>query len=75
MDEEYIKIADKLTSIDKTLTAQHATLKEHIRRTELLEKQIQPLQEHVTKVKVLVNVFAWIIGIFIAAITAWWTRR
>lgn len=48
------KICEKLNSIDVTLVAQHITLKEHIRRTALIEeqinlmqKEIKPIQQHV----------------------------
>ena len=38
------KIFDRLNSIDKTLAGQHETLKEHIRRTEILEHRVEPLE-------------------------------
>lgn len=42
------KIFDRLSSIDSTLAAQHETLKEHIRRTELLEEAIEPIKKHIS---------------------------
>jgi len=36
------KIIDRLNSIDRTLAAQHVSLKDHMRRTEILEKAISP---------------------------------
>lgn len=39
------KIDDRLGSIDSTLAAQHVSLTEHIRRTQLLEEQVAPLQK------------------------------
>lgn len=36
------KILERLNSIDIILAKQHVTLKEHIRRTEILEEAIRP---------------------------------
>lgn len=41
------KMSDRIGSIDVTLASQHESLKEHIRRTELLEKVVEPIQKHV----------------------------
>lgn len=38
---------DHLASIDATLSAQHVSLKEHIRRTALLEADMRPIKRHV----------------------------
>lgn len=43
IDSKIDKLQDKLSSIDVTLAAQHVSLKEHIRRTELLEHQVSPM--------------------------------
>ena len=45
------KIDDRIASIDVTLAAQHVTLKEHIRRTELLEADVRPIKDHVTRMQ------------------------
>jgi len=50
MSDRIDKIFDKLGSIDVTLAEQHVTLKEHIRRTEILENQIEPIKKHVNMV-------------------------
>lgn len=42
---------DHLAKIDVTLTAQHISLKEHIRRTNLIEEQLVPISKHVNMVK------------------------
>lgn len=47
-------VSDHLGSIDVTLKAQHITLKEHIRRTEVLEKEIGPIRKHVHTVQAIV---------------------
>lgn len=48
------KLTEKLGNIDSTLAAQHVSLKEHMKRSDLLEKQIDvikkelsPIQKHV----------------------------
>lgn len=38
---------DHLVSIDITLASQHISLKEHIRRTAILERDISPIKRHV----------------------------
>lgn len=45
------QILDRLGKIDVTLAEQHITLKDHIRRTELLESEIKPIKKHVDMVK------------------------
>ena len=43
--EDKIDVAkDHLASIDKTLVEQHISLKDHMRRTELLEEAITPIR-------------------------------
>lgn len=43
--EHFERIYTELTEINITLNKQHDQLKEHIRRTELLEKQIEPIKQ------------------------------
>lgn len=45
------KMDEKIDGIDKTLVRNTASLEEHMRRTELLEAAIKPVQEHVVMVK------------------------
>lgn len=45
------RIETRLNSIDTTLASQHEILKEHIRRTELLEADVKPIQRHVSMVE------------------------
>lgn len=60
------KLADRISSIDSTLAAQHEQLKVHIKRTDILEQQVVPLvkSQVITKSDI-----AKLIGI-IAAIAA-----
>lgn len=41
-------IVDKLNDTNIILAEQHVSLKEHMRRTALLEKAVEPLQKHVS---------------------------
>ncbi len=52
------RIDGRLDSIDKTLVAQQKSLDEHIRRTEILEKEVVPLKEQSTQIKILIRVGA-----------------
>ena len=44
------KIFERLNSIDNTLAAQHESLKDHMRRTAMLEENMKPIQRHVSMV-------------------------
>lgn len=44
-------VSDHLASIDVTLGQQHISLKEHIRRTNVLEQEIKPIRKHVNMVE------------------------
>lgn len=72
------QIIDKQYSIDKTLVKQEASLSEHIRRTDLLEKKIEmtdndlrPVIRHVNGMKFLgksLVVLSLIIGIILGMV-------
>lgn len=42
------KLDDRLDSVDKTLVRNTVSLEDHIRRTELLEQALKPVQQHIT---------------------------
>ncbi len=42
-------ISDHLSSIDSTVAAQHVSLRDHIRRTAILEKEVVPLKKSVNQ--------------------------
>jgi len=42
------KIAIHIGNIDVTLARQEITLAEHVRRTDALEKKLEPIEKHVT---------------------------
>jgi hypothetical protein len=58
------KVYDKLQNIDVTLAAQHETLKDHIRRTEILEVKLEPVEKHVNMVNGAIK-FIGLVGIII----------
>lgn len=43
-------VVEKIGSIDVTLAKQHVSLAEHIRRTNALESQLEPVKRHVNMV-------------------------
>ena len=58
--------ADHLASIDVTLGMQHISLKEHVRRSNLLEAKMAPIEKHVAMVNgalKLLGALAMIAGI------------
>ena len=58
--------AQRLTNIDVTLAAQHVSIKEHIRRTNILEAEMKPIKTHVDMVKgglKLIAIAAMVAGI------------
>ncbi len=44
------RVVERIGSIDATLAAQHVSLKDHIRRTNILEGKIAPIEKHVNMV-------------------------
>ncbi len=57
---------DHLASIDVTISLQHESLREHIRRTALIEKELAPIRKHVYMVQGaigLLAILATIIGL------------
>ena len=77
MDESFqIRIEDKIDVIGKdineikvtqaiqstTLSAQHDSLSEHIRRTNLIEAQLEPIKSHVAIVNWMGKIFIALIG-------------
>ncbi len=60
------KIDDNIGRIDITLASQHEVLKEHIKRSNMLEAQMAPIQAHVSKVEgaiKLISILAMIAAI------------
>lgn len=83
MDDIQLKILDKLDAISEdmsemkvTLAKQEISLQEHIRRTNLLEEKIKPIEEHVSAVNTTIKIFGKITGItsIVASIVMAWTK-
>ncbi len=65
---------DHLMSIDKTLSDQSNILAHHVRRTDLLEKQVEPMKEMMIEMKTVVKVFKFV-GVLAAILECWHTFR
>lgn len=58
--------AHRITSIDVTLAAQHVSLREHIKRSDLLEAQMKPIERKINMVEgalKLIGLIAVLVGI------------
>lgn len=42
---------EHLSAIDSTLAAQHVSLRDHMRRTALIEQELRPIKAHVSRVE------------------------
>lgn len=77
------KLDDRLDNVDKTMAIQETHLREHIRRTELLEKghthmeaefhnELEPIKEHVNKVRGVTKAITYTIPIVVSIVLALW---
>ena len=60
-------IIDKINDVEKVQIRQEQNLREHMRRTEILEDQMKPVSRHVTMVKgaiALIALLGTIAGIY-----------
>lgn len=62
------KIDERLDSVDKTLAVNTELLDVHIKRTNLLEDQLQNIRTHVEGVKLFGKVLSWGVGIVAAVV-------
>lgn len=60
-DVEHIKRS--LANVDKTLALQHQSLETHIKRTNLLEQKLEPVEQHVEQVRGVVKFMGWLLGL------------
>lgn len=67
MEDKLDKLSEKITSIDVTLAKQSVILEEHVKRTNLLEAKIEPIEKHVAMVHGVLK-FMGIIGVFVGLI-------
>lgn len=66
MGKKTEEILEKINSIDKTLVEQHVTLKEHVRRTELLETEMRPVKTHISRVEGALKILALLASLLAA---------
>lgn len=70
IEEKLDKVADHIADINTTIAKQEVSLDEHIRRTNLLEEKVAPLEKHVSMVNgvikfiVLLSAIAAIVEVF-----------
>lgn len=67
IEDKIDKLNDRLSSIDNTLASQHESLKHHIKRTDLLEKAIEPVKTHVHMVQGGAKILGAIVAFFAVA--------
>ena len=73
IDRKLEKIAERIDSIDKHLAVYNSQLRFHIKRTDLLEKDIEPLKAHLNKTQgilTFIGVAATIITVVVALLNA-----
>jgi archaellum component FlaC len=56
MEAKLDDMSEHLSSIDTTLMKQELSLTEHIKRTNLLEERVKPIENHMTELKGVVKV-------------------
>lgn len=69
------RVLERVGAIDVTLGAQHVSLVDHIRRTALLENQMEPIKTHVTRVQGALKLIAWAIGLVAGAGIIEWISK
>lgn len=67
MDQKLDKIIDRMNNIDVTLGKQSVILEEHVKRTNLLESKLQPVEKHVIMVNGVMK-FLGLVAIFLGII-------
>jgi hypothetical protein len=77
LDDRLDSMDQKLHSLDKTTVLQQVSLDEHIRRTNLIEQKLEPIEKHVNTVQTIttsvakfVSGIAVLVGI-VAAVREW----
>ena len=67
VDAKLDKISDHIANIDITLAKQEVSLKEHIRRTDILEAKVLPIEKNFIMAKGVLQ-FIGVIALFIGII-------
>lgn len=60
LEDKIDSIADRINNIDITLGKQSVILEEHIRRTNLLEEKLAPIEKHVYMVNGALKVIGFL---------------
>jgi len=71
LDEKLEKIDERIDSIDKHLAVYNSQLRFHIKRTDMLERDIEPLKIHLNKthgILTFIGVIATVITVVVAII-------
>lgn len=63
LTKEIEHIKKSLMSIDKTLALQHQSLETHIKRTDLLENKLEPVEKHVEQVRGVVQLLMFLVAV------------
>ena len=64
MDSKIERIDGRVDNIDVTSAKQQVVLEEHVRRTNLLEQKVEPIQDQYKQIKLLLKIGA---GLFAAS--------
>lgn len=67
IEEKLDKIVEKISDIDITLAKQSVILDEHVKRTNMLEAKIQPIEKHMIMLNGVLK-FLGLVAVFIAII-------
>ena len=65
LEDKIDKITDKIANIDVTLGKQSVILEEHVKRTNLLEEKLEPIEKHVHMIQGALKLFG-LIAMFVA---------
>lgn len=59
LEQKLDKLDQHLDNVDKTLIVQEANLRDHMRRSDLLEKKMVPIENHVNRITWAVRGILW----------------
>jgi hypothetical protein len=69
VEDKLDKLDERLDGLDRTLVKQEENLKEHMRRSDLLEKKLIPVETHVMRITWAVRGILWAAGVIAAVIS------
>lgn len=71
IEEKIDKIDEKLLDMSQWVQRNAISLEEHMRRTDLLEKKLEPVEDHVAQVRAGTKILAWVVGVLLASVGIW----